>query len=71
MVLAPSSCEGTLVPSVSPPRCLMLGIDGSKGSIKAGKDADLILWDTDPLSPMAKRLKVFRMGVEVKKVQDQ
>ena len=49
----------------------MLGIDGSKGSIKAGKDADLILWDTDPLSPMAKRLKVFRMGVEVKKVQDQ
>ncbi len=49
----------------------MLGIDGSKGSIKAGKDADLILWDADPLSPMAKRLKVFRMGVEVKKVQNQ
>ena len=35
------------------------------------KDADLILWNTDPLSPMARRVKVFRMGVEVKKVQDQ
>jgi imidazolonepropionase-like amidohydrolase len=32
----------------------ILGIDHLTGSIKTGKDADLVLWNTDPLSIYAK-----------------
>lgn len=41
----------------------MLRVDSRVGSIKAGKDADLVLWDHDPLSIYAKPLKTFIDGI--------
>jgi imidazolonepropionase-like amidohydrolase len=41
----------------------MLHIDGRVGSIKAGKDADLVLWSADPLSIYAVAEKTYVDGV--------
>ncbi len=41
----------------------MLHIDNRVGSIKAGKDADLVLWSDNPLSIYAKPLKTMVDGI--------
>jgi imidazolonepropionase-like amidohydrolase len=41
----------------------MLHIDNRVGSIKAGKDADLVLWSNNPLSIYAKAEKTFVDGI--------
>jgi imidazolonepropionase-like amidohydrolase len=41
----------------------MLHIDNRVGSIKVGKDADLVLWNDHPLSIYAKPLKTFVDGI--------
>jgi len=41
----------------------MLHIDNRVGSIKAGKDADLVLWSANPLSIYAKAEKTFVDGI--------
>ncbi len=40
----------------------IVGVDGRVGSIEAGKDADLVLWDGPPLSSYAKVEKVWIDG---------
>ena len=42
---------------------IMLHIDKSVGSIKAGKDADLVVWSDHPLSIYAKAEKTFVDGI--------
>ena len=41
----------------------MLRIDDKVGSIKVGKDADLVLWNENPLSIYAKPLQTYVDGV--------
>ena len=41
----------------------MLRVDDRVGSVKAGKDADLVLWNENPLSIYAKPLKTFVDGI--------
>ncbi|WP_439881857.1 amidohydrolase family protein [Pontibacter sp. MBLB2868] len=41
----------------------LLHLDDRMGSIKAGKDADVVLWNENPLSIYAKPLKTFVDGV--------
>ncbi|MBW3546271.1 MAG: amidohydrolase family protein, partial [Bacteroidetes bacterium] len=41
----------------------LLHLDGQMGSIKAGKDADLVLWNEHPLSIYAKPLKTMVDGI--------
>ncbi len=41
----------------------MLRIDNRVGSVKAGKDADLVLWSDNPLSVYAKAEKTFVDGI--------
>lgn len=43
----------------------MLGIDGRVGTIEAGKDADLVLWDKHPLSVYAKAQRTWIDGAVV------
>ncbi len=40
----------------------IIGVDDRTGSIDPGKDADLVLWNTDPLSTYARTEKVFIDG---------
>lgn len=42
----------------------MLRIDDQVGSVKAGKDADLVLWNDNPLSIYAKPLKTYVDGIK-------
>jgi len=42
----------------------MLHIDNRVGSVKAGKDADLVLWNDSPLSIYAKPLQTYVDGVK-------
>ena len=42
----------------------MLHVDKQVGSIKKGKEADLVLWSDNPLSVYAKPIKTFVDGVE-------
>ena len=41
----------------------MLRVDDKVGSIKPGKDADLVLWSDNPLSIHAKSLKTYVDGI--------
>jgi imidazolonepropionase-like amidohydrolase len=41
----------------------LLHLDGQMGSIKAGKDADLVLWNENPLSIYARPLKTMIDGI--------
>ncbi|WP_338813845.1 amidohydrolase family protein [Bernardetia sp. Wsw4-3y2] len=41
----------------------MLGIDNRTGSIKVGKDADVVLWSANPLSIYAKAEKTYVDGI--------
>lgn len=41
----------------------MLHIDNKVGSLKAGKDADVVIWSADPLSIYAKAEKTFVDGI--------
>ena len=41
------------------------GIDDRVGSIEPGKDADIVIWDKDPLTVEAKTWKVLIGGEEV------
>ena len=41
----------------------LLHIDDKVGSIKVGKDADIVLWNTNPLSIYAKAEKTIIEGV--------
>ena len=41
----------------------MLHIDNQTGSLKVGKDADIVLWNSNPLSIYAKPLKTFVDGI--------
>jgi imidazolonepropionase-like amidohydrolase len=43
----------------------ILGVGDRGGTIEAGKDADLVLWDGDPLLPASAPLCVWVEGVEV------
>lgn len=51
----------TLVPAK------MLGIEARKGSLKLGKDADVVLWSGDPFDPASRLVKVWHAGIEVAK----
>ncbi|WP_207767459.1 amidohydrolase [Arthrobacter glacialis] len=42
-----------------------LGLDHRMGSLKAGKDADLVLWSGDPLDIMSRAMGVFIGGKQV------
>ena len=41
----------------------MLKLDQRIGSVEVGKDADLVLWNTEPLSIEARALKTYVDGV--------
>ncbi|MBR0152187.1 MAG: amidohydrolase family protein, partial [Lachnospiraceae bacterium] len=41
-----------------------LGIEERVGSLEAGKDADVVLWDGDPLESSSKVCRVFIEGEE-------
>ena len=42
---------------------ILLHIDNRVGSIKEGKDADVVIWDNNPLSVYAKVQKTFVDGI--------
>jgi imidazolonepropionase-like amidohydrolase len=42
-----------------------LGIDRRTGSLEVGKDADLLLFDGDPLAPAGRLHSVWLRGAEV------
>lgn len=48
----------------------MLHVDGRVGSIKIGKDADVVVWSDDPLSIYAKAEKTFVDGVKYWDVEE-
>ena len=47
--------------TVNPAR--MFGIDGEVGSLEAGKSADLVIWNGDPLEPLTQPIAVFVNGI--------
>jgi imidazolonepropionase-like amidohydrolase len=49
----------------------IFGIDEDFGSLEAGKDADVVVWDGDPLEVMSSPDHVFIMGEEVPLVSRQ
>ncbi|MCH8347195.1 MAG: amidohydrolase family protein [Proteobacteria bacterium] len=49
----------------------IFGIDEDFGSLEAGKDADVVVWDGDPLEVMSSPDHVFIMGKEVPLVSRQ
>lgn len=46
--------------TINPAR--IFGIADRKGSLEPGKDADLVIWDGDPLEPMTQPVAVFIAG---------
>ena len=43
----------------------MFGMSGHYGAVKPGLDADLVVWDGDPLEPATSAMRVWVRGVEV------
>ncbi|MGO2608010.1 MAG: amidohydrolase family protein, partial [Brachybacterium tyrofermentans] len=43
----------------------VLGVEDRLGSIEVGKDADLVLWEGDPLDTRNRSLRVWQHGREV------
>ena len=54
--------ENQALALVTPPPAKQLGIDNRVGSIESGKDADLVIYDKNPLSDYAKVQKVLIDG---------
>lgn len=50
--------------------CKMLHLDQKMGSIKAGKDADLVLWNEHPLSIYAKPIQTYVDGIRFFDVEE-
>ena len=48
----------------------ILEIDGKKGVIKEGKDADIVIWDSHPFDLKAKAQIVYVNGKEVYNIKD-
>ena len=42
----------------------VFGIDARYGTVAKGKDADLVLWDGDPLEPASSAVQVWVRGIE-------
>lgn len=42
----------------------MFGIDGQIGSLAVGRNADLVIWNGDPLEPLTQAIAVFINGVK-------
>jgi imidazolonepropionase-like amidohydrolase len=55
--------------TINPAR--MLGLDGRVGSLEVGKDADLVLWDGDPLEIMSRARVVWIEGRQVYAYDDE
>jgi imidazolonepropionase-like amidohydrolase len=43
----------------------IFGVDARYGTVQIGKDADLVLWDGDPLEPSSSATQVWVRGVEM------
>jgi imidazolonepropionase-like amidohydrolase len=43
----------------------LYGLSNRYGTVKAGRDADLVIWDGDPFEPLTSALHVWVRGVEV------
>ena len=48
----------------------VLGIDDRVGSLEVGKEADLVLWEGDPLDVRNRTLRVWQAGREVMRRDD-
>jgi imidazolonepropionase-like amidohydrolase len=55
--------------TINPAR--MLGLDGRVGSLEVGKDADVVLWDGDPLDIMSRARTVLVEGRPVYSYDDE
>ena len=61
----------TALPSVTINPARMLGLDARVGSLEVGKDADVVVWDGDPLEIMSRPRVVFINGREVFRYDDE
>jgi imidazolonepropionase-like amidohydrolase len=43
----------------------IFGLSDHYGAVRVGVDADLVVWDGDPLEPSTSALRVWARGVEV------
>jgi imidazolonepropionase-like amidohydrolase len=55
--------EGLRALTSAPAR--IFGVDARYGTVQNGKDADLVLWDGDPLEPSSSATRVWVRGVEM------
>jgi imidazolonepropionase-like amidohydrolase len=49
----------------------VMGLDAKVGTLVPGADADLVIWDGDPLEPSSAPLKLYAAGTEVSLVTRQ
>ncbi len=61
--------EGLRAMTVNPAR--IWGLEGSYGTLEPGKDADVVIWDGDPLEVTTFAEQVFIRGVEIPMVSRQ
>lgn len=57
--------RGTALRAITLNPARILGLDDRVGALKAGLDADVVLWSGDPLDIMSRALRVFIAGREV------
>ena len=55
-----SSSDALKILTINPAK--ILGVDDRLGSIEVGKDADLVIWSSDPLDARSRAEKVFIRG---------